>query len=174
MQFLPFQYITDRGERDNVAVLTQKGAIQFQSHFLSIFRGNRLNGVYSAFAISQDLRYLVMCSRSAEKAGEVVFKVPGDRSLKAKARGLLNRLERVDGDGRLVGEEETGSVYHRVELFGLDLEKKKSFKFESFIEFELASWMKKGIKSDEIVQKLRKFLKKMKKLNFLNIFFGLF
>lgn len=63
VQFLPFQYITARGEKDNIAILTEKGAIQFQFHFLSIFLGVKMEEEkYSCFDISFDLKYIVSCS----------------------------------------------------------------------------------------------------------------
>lgn len=76
VEFIPFQYLTARGEKDNIATLTEKGAIQFQFHFLSIFLGVKMEQEkFSSFGISFDLKYLASCSyieSENEKEGSTV------------------------------------------------------------------------------------------------------
>ena len=74
LDFKLMNYQTDKGTKENVAILTQDSGILFKNHFKvqiqDFSKLKSMNVKFSTFAISKDLLYMVLCSTSPASESE--------------------------------------------------------------------------------------------------------
>lgn len=66
VDFKLMNYLTDKGAKESVAVLTSNGSVFFKDHFKYI-QNSQNSAQYSSFSISKDLNYLIVTGTGNNK-----------------------------------------------------------------------------------------------------------